>query len=161
MAASKSSSSSSGSYEVHIEGVDEVVARIGIVSSRLNTSVASALNAGAKIVETSAKSKVKVKTGRLKDSIHTIPASPENLEAQVVADTNYASYIEKGTAPHVIVATNAAVLHFQLDGDDAFAASVQHPGSAAAPFMEPALDENTEDIKASVMLALQMELLKL
>jgi very-short-patch-repair endonuclease len=95
--AAKSNSSSSGSYEVHIEGVDEVVARIGIVSERLNTSVASALNAGAKIVETSAKSKVKVKTGRLKDSIHTIPASPENLEAQVVASTGYACIFDCNT----------------------------------------------------------------
>jgi very-short-patch-repair endonuclease len=72
------------------------------------------------------------------------------------------SYVEKGTQPHVIVPVSGQVLHFTVQsGDEVFAQSVQSPGSQAYPFMEPALTEHTEDIKASILLALQMEMMKL
>ena len=157
------SSSSSGSLSMHVEDASlaRVLGRFKTMSDETNTSLAAAINTGAHIVESSAKSKVRVKTGRLKDSIHTIDATPEKLEAQVIADTDYATIIEKGSAPHTIVPSGAAVLHFQVGGDDIFATSVSHPGTAAYPFMAPALSEHTEDIKASIMLALQMELMKI
>lgn len=154
---------SSGGLSMHVEeaSLAKVLARFKTISAETNTSLAAALNTGAHIVESSAKSKVRVKTGRLKDSIHTVDATPEKLEAQVIADTDYANIIESGSAPHTIVPSGAAVLHFQVSGEDIFATSVEHPGTQPYPFMAPALSEHTEDIKASVMLALQMELMKL
>jgi HK97 gp10 family phage protein len=156
---------SSGGLSMHVEDASlaRVLARFKTMSAETNSSLAAALNTGAHIVESSAKSKVRVKTGRLKDSIHTVDATPEKLEAQVIADTSYAAAIEKGTVPHAIVATSGVALSFTWEayGEDVAFKSVQHPGSKAYPFMAPALSEHTEDIKASIMLALQMELMKL
>ena len=149
---------------MHVEpaSLAKVLGRFKTISAETNVSVAAALNTGAHIVEGAAKGKVRVKTGRLKGSIHVINATPEKLEAQVIADTDYAAAIELGTPPHVIVPVSGQVLHFTVQsGDDVFAMSVQHPGSQPYPFMEPALKEHEEDIKASVMLALQMELMKI
>jgi hypothetical protein len=155
---------STGSVKMHVEpaSLAKVLGRFKTISTETNVTLAKALNTGAHIVEGAAKTKVRVKTGRLKGSIHVINATPEHLVAQVIADTDYATIIEKGSAPHTIVPTNAAILHFVVQsGEDVFAQSVQHPGTAASPFMEPALTEHTEDIKASIMLALKMEMMKL
>ena len=68
--------------------------------------------------------------------------------------------IEKSAKPHVIVPVNGLALHFELDGDDVFATSVQHPGNPAFPFLEPALTEHQEDLVSSMGLAIQMALMK-
>jgi diaminopimelate epimerase len=143
-----------------VEGISAVVARFGEKISATNPMLVAAINAGLAIVETSAKIKVHVKSGQLKISIHTIPATPGNLEGRVYTSKSYGWYLEKGTKPHLIVPVKALALHFVADDGDVFTKQVQHPGSQAYPFMEPALEENVEDIKASVMLAIQMELMK-
>jgi HK97 gp10 family phage protein len=157
------STSPSGGLQMHVEpaSLAKLLSRFKTLEAETNASVASALNEGARIVETEAKKLVRVKTGRTKSAIHTINATPEKLEAKVIADTSYAGILEKGSPPHVIVPVNAMALHFVVDDEDVFTMEVQHPGTPAYPFMEPALQEHKEDIKASIMLALQMELMKL
>jgi hypothetical protein len=161
MATASKSSSGGMNFTVHVEGADAIIAKLGKISAESRMSLAAAMNIGAKLVETAAKEKVRVKTSRLKGSIHTVDATPESLSAKVVADTVYAAAIEGGAVPHVIVPVNATVLHFVMDDEDVFAQSVNHPGNPPFPFMKPSLDEHEEDVKASIMLALQMEFLKL
>lgn len=50
----------------------------------------------------------------------------------------YASFIDSGTAPHVIAARNAQALRFTMNGQVMFRRSVQHPGTSPRPFIEAA-----------------------
>jgi hypothetical protein len=48
----------------------------------------------------------------------------------------YASYVEDGTRPHVIVPKKARLLHWEEpQGDHHFARRVKHPGTRPLPFM--------------------------
>lgn len=154
---------SSGGVSMHMEpgSLNRFLGSLGQLDAETNTTLATVINTNAHKVEGFAKSLVKVKSGRLKGSIHVIDATPDHLEAKILADTDYAWDIEKGTQPHVRVPVNALALHFVIDGEDVFSMSVDHPGNPPMPFMEPALKEHDEDLKANIMLALKLEFEKL
>lgn len=61
-------------------------------------------------------------------------------EYDIVAARPYAIFVHEGTAPHLIVPVNAKVLRFEAGGGVVFAARVQHPGTAANPFLTRALE---------------------
>lgn len=52
-------------------------------------------------------------------------------------DCNYATDVEMGTSPHVILPRNKKALHWP-DADHPVA-RVNHPGTAPSPFLRPAL----------------------
>ena len=58
-----------------------------------------------------------------------------NLQARWWPKAEYAPYVEFGTAPHVIEVKNARVLANKQTGQF-FGKRVNHPGTAANPFME-------------------------
>ena len=159
--AAERTASGAVSMQVEPNSLNLFLGRLRQLDAETNTTLSTVINTAAHEVEGFAKSVVKVKTGRLEGSIHVIEETPDNLTAQIIADTDYAWDIEKGTTPHVIVPVNALALHFVIDGEDVFAMSVNHPGNPPMPFMEPALKEHEEDIKASIMLALKLEFEKL
>lgn len=88
-----------------------------------------------------ARSEAPVKTGKLRNSIVVRPgATTSRLGWSVVADTDYALAVEKGSRPHTIVPRRAAVLRFpSKSGGVVYAHSVNHPGTQPNPFMERAL----------------------
>ncbi|MGA3315240.1 MAG: hypothetical protein ABSC64_02235 [Candidatus Korobacteraceae bacterium] len=146
-----------------VEGTSEVVARFGAIGAGLKGDLATAINEGALLVETTAKVLVHKKTTNLENHIHTIPATATTLQARVMASTSYAWYVEKGAAPHIIVPNKAKVLAFTWEnqGDaDVVTMSVNHPGSPPFPYLEPALTGHADDIQASIMLSLQMAFLQ-
>jgi HK97 gp10 family phage protein len=55
----------------------------------------------------------------------------------------YVHLVEFGSAPHTIKSKNKRVLS---NGTEVFGKVVKHPGTAAKPFMRPALDENADAI---------------
>jgi hypothetical protein len=58
----------------------------------------------------------------------------------IVADTPYAKYVGKGTAPHPIVPKNKTILKFPAKGGTiVYTPQVQHPGTKANNFMQEAL----------------------
>lgn len=59
----------------------------------------------------------------------------------VIADTEYALFVHEGTRPHLIVARNAKVLRFDMNGNAVFAAKVKHPGTKAQPWLVRALEQ--------------------
>lgn len=108
-------------------------------------------------IERVAKEKCPVKTGRLRASI--TPAVHTLTEGYVGTNVEYAADVEYGTRPHTITAKTANALRFEKGGTPAkyvqtksgkfrrkagtpgqvvFAKSVQHPGTPAQPYLEPA-----------------------
>ena len=74
--------------------------------------------------------------GNLKGSItHTAGAE----SGRVGTNVDYAPHVEFGTRPHVIKVKNAKILS---DGVSFFGKEVNHPGTAAQPFLRPAADKN-------------------
>jgi hypothetical protein len=76
-----------------------------------------------------------------------------NLRASWYPKAAYASYVEFGTAPHVIKAVNAKVLANAKTGQF-FGPVVHHPGTKANPFLERIMFAAQPDITALFVQAL-------
>jgi len=113
-------------------------------------SVEAAVKAGAAVAKQGA---WKDRTGNLRDRIYgTVEQTgADGTEGEIWASQPYASYVENGTAAHVITAKNAKYLKWQSGGETHYAKSVNHPGSRSIPFMGPAY------IKAEAVLTARME----
>lgn len=90
-----------------------------------------------------------VKDGNLQNAIqHQVKVESSYVEAIIgiindgteaaQAATDYAEYVEFGTAPHEIRARKAKALFWE--GADHPVKSVNHPGTQPRPFMRPAAD---------------------
>lgn len=90
-------------------------------------------------VQTEARRRCPVDTGRLRSSIvHRVEADARSTSVEVGSNVNYAADVEYGTAPHVIVPRNKKALFWK--GAAHPVAKVNHPGTRAQPFMRPALE---------------------
>lgn len=86
--------------------------------------------------------------GRLRDSIG---APDMEIGAGRVAmtwstDVPYAPFVIEGTSPHPIYPKNVRALHW----DDVFALHVNHPGTAANPFPQRAIDHLLPEMTSSL-----------
>lgn len=94
---------------------------------------------------------------RLRDSVprgsgrQSGPATADTVTVEdsgndtVVSIGGAAVFLESGTREHTIEAVHAGVLHFTMGGQDAFAASVDHPAVEPRPFFTQALDATDAD----------------
>lgn len=123
-------------------------------------TIRDVVNRTALAIETDAKNKLKtdghIITSRLRSSIHaettngqkfsysdkdgisydgSLGEKLENLEAAAGTNVEYASAIEFGSGPHLILPKNKKVLKFEIDGKPVFAKSVKHPGFKGDSFM--------------------------
>ena len=85
-----------------------------------------------------------VRTGAYRDSIHVEQNGP--LDFSIVADASYAAFIEFGTAPHIIIPSQAKVLAFDVGGETVFAKYVMHPGTPAFMTIHTAKKDNMANI---------------
>ncbi|MEV8033896.1 hypothetical protein [Streptomyces sp. NPDC086182] len=75
------------------------------------------------------------RTGRLRDSLR---AEVHDKVLRVGSlDCNYATDVEMGTSPHVILPRNKKALYWP--GADHPVRKVNHPGTAPMPYLRPAL----------------------
>jgi hypothetical protein len=99
-------------------------------------------------------------TGNLGRTIRPGAITPSN--AKVEAGADYASYVEFGTRPHIIVPRYAKVLAWGgsrrqtgslRSGSEAtmFAMRVHHPGTRPIPFLAPAADQAVKEIGVQVI----------
>lgn len=119
----------------------------------------SALRAGASVIAAEARRNVPVDTQELKRSIRTSSNSKRGMvEANAVVGNRktkkgwYATFVEFGTAPHLIRAgKNKPVLSFRdRNGVWHRALEVNHTGAVAKPFMRPAFDTKGEEAVKAV-----------
>ena len=86
--------------------------------------------------------------GRLRDSIGApeIKAGGGRVSMTWTSDAPYAGFVIEGTAPHPIYPKNVRALHW----DDVFALHVNHPGTAANPFPQRAIDHLLPEMTSSL-----------
>jgi HK97 gp10 family phage protein len=119
----------------------------------------AALRAGASVIAAEARRNVPTDSQELKRSIRTSSNSKRGMvEANAVVGNRktkkgwYATFVEFGTAPHVIKAgKNKPVLSFRdRNGVWRRALEVNHSGAQAKPFMRPAHDTKGEEAVKTV-----------
>jgi hypothetical protein len=91
---------------------------------------------------------VPVKTGATRDSLDA-HVSGESLWATKIEFTGAGAsgYLEHGTQPHRISASNSSVLRwFSQGGEELFAPSVSHPGMQPNDFVQRAVNNSKQQV---------------
>jgi hypothetical protein len=121
------------SFSVTIPNLPKLQAALSQYPSIATPIVQSAISAaGAILGKYTTGATVPVKTGNL---VHNWTLQIAQLVARWFPNANYASFVEFGTAPHVIQAKSAKVLANTQTGE-IFGKIVHHPGTKANPFIE-------------------------
>ena len=92
---------------------------------------------GANLIADTYKTYVRRITGNLHSKVE-VTQNP----IRITSNAHYASYIEKGTRPHIIRPVNKQALRFRSGGKTVFAKQVHHPGTAAQYAMKRAYNDN-------------------
>lgn len=103
--------------------------------AQIDAAIADLLERLAVDVEADAKAGCPVKTGEL---VASIEHEVQGQVARIGTNLRYGLYVEVGTAPHTIRATNARVLANRETGE-VFGPVVHHPGTPAQPYLAPAV----------------------
>jgi hypothetical protein len=122
---------------IELDGHDNLKRMIRAMPEVTKQELTWGVNQAALLGEREAKSLVGVKTGHLRRSIISTPASSVGGSVSAMYGTNtlYAKHHEYGTRPHTITPRRGKVLRFQAGGRTVFARSVQHPGTAGRYYM--------------------------
>lgn len=131
------------SLHVQIKGLDIVNKRLGKAQSTVNDKLVAAVNMATGVVEGGAKGLCPVRTGALRESIHSLPARVEggDVVGTVYTNMEYAPYVEFGTGAR---------------GDYPYKTELNleykpgWPGQKAQPFLGKSLHLNEKNIKAIV-----------
>ena len=88
-----------------------------------------------------------VKSGETRRQTRVVPRGPLRLET--IVDTDYASYLRSGTAPHEIRPRTKKALAFfwEKAGANVVFTRVQHPGTDPNPWYNDALEQFPADVE--------------
>lgn len=92
------------------------------------------------------------RTGQLQQSVNWRPKG--NGGAEVYANADYASFVERGTEAHVIRPRDRQALRFPVGFGFAFARVINHPGSRPQPFLLVDLEHRKDALQEAGMLML-------
>jgi HK97 gp10 family phage protein len=128
--------------EFTLEGIDELIAKTGKLSSQIGPIARDVLNKAASNIEGKAKHLVPVDTGRLRASIATrLDSDSVPLWAEVGTNVLYARPVEYGSRPHyapIDALRPWASKHGMAAG--ALWHSIWMYGTKPHPFMKPAFE---------------------
>ena len=105
------------------------------IAAALEGKVATCVEKAVRDVEAQAKSRAAVDTGAMKSSI--AGKMTGRFSGEVAPHVEYAIFVEYGTRAHVITAKGGGLF---WPGAAHPVKSVNHPGTAAQPFMRPAAE---------------------
>lgn len=109
------------------------------VFGRMSDDVARAVDRTRIDVQNEARRRAPVDTGRLRSSIVSrAEGGGRSLGYAVGSNVSYAAAVEYGTSPHVIKPKYKQALYWP--GAAHPVAQVNHPGTAAQPFLRPAIE---------------------
>ena len=132
---------------VKLEGGDNIIKALEGKQGDLKAAIEAILMVGAEIIRQAAASRTKGKIAANMTK-EKLPGSPITVGIGPSKRQWYARFREFGTKAHSVKPRRAKALQVGLD---TFRASVRnHPGTAAQPFLRPALDENGGDAQAAM-----------
>ena len=140
--------------KINTSEIDKFAVELTELSEKNRDNVQKAIKKSAFNIESQAKknlaSNKSVVTGHLRRSIAT---KMGDLEATIhTSNVKYAVIVEKGSKPHVIRPKNKKALYWK--GAKRPVKLVNHPGSKAKPYLEPAFesekDKFIENLKEAI-----------
>ena len=140
--------------KINVDEIDKFAVELTELSEKSRDNVQKAIKKSAFNIEAKAKNNLKanrsVVTGHLRRSIAT---KMGDLEATVhTSNVKYAVIVEKGSRPHIIRPKNKKALYWK--GAKRPVKLVNHPGSKAKPYLEPAFesekDKFIENLKEAI-----------
>lgn len=138
--------------------VSELGAFFGVLARQMRAEVARAVweaaDAGAAEARNSAHFQDRSEDLRARTQARAISME----EAEIVADTPYAHFVEWGTSPHLIHARNKGTdgeerygaLRFEIGGEVLYRPYVFHPGTAADGFMARGRDRAEQVLRTGI-----------
>lgn len=130
--------------------LSQALKSIDVYDGKTRLKVEKALLGGTRRVASGARTRVAVRSGKLKRSIKT-SFSRVKLEGHVKAVQPYAPLVEFGTRPHKIPSKKKKL---RVNGK-LVAGDIQHPGSKARPFLIPAFEAEAPNITKDVLKAVE------
>ena len=147
---------------MQIIGDKNVNVKLSRLKSSTLKSIKFGLLQGGNVVRNAAIENIK-KNGTMKTRIMARSLEVKKLTGELavligspIDNPPYPSYIEFGTAPHVIQTTKYRSLGNKNVGF--FGKKVNHPGTQAKPFLRPALDENNRAILREIAAVIKLGL---
>lgn len=135
---------------VHIEGLEQAIAKL--TPARANGPIGRFLDRGAIYIQSQAREKAPVDTGRLRGSIGV--ESPSDRQRIIGANTDYAEYVETGTRPHFPPPSAlegwAARHGYGPGGGFLVARAIARSGTKAQPYMKPAAESGETFVKSLI-----------
>ena len=140
--------------KINTDEIDKFAVELIELSEKSRDNVQKAIKKSAFNIESQAKknlaSNKSVVTGHLRRSITT---KMGDLEATIhTSNVKYAIIVEKGSKPHIIRPKNKKALYWK--GAKRPVKLVNHPGSKAKPYLEPAFesekDKFIENLKEAI-----------
>lgn len=128
---------------IYIDGLNEFLADVKKAGLDAKPLISSALTNAATITQRNIRQEAPHKTGSLQRSVMTFMSYPT---ATVTEQEKYGRYVEEGTRPHVIQATNKKAL-FWKGALNPYKA-VRHPGTKANPFFERGVNRSVNEVQA-------------
>jgi len=127
---------------VHVKGLDELQRFLDKLPAKLEQNVMrGALRAGANVIKPVAAANIHSVSGETARSLKVRSgARGGRVTASVYTRHFVAPFLEWGTKPHTIKATNRKAL--AIGG--AYFESVEHPGARPHPFLRPAMDTQAQ-----------------
>lgn len=135
-------------FSLKIEGLEQLISDAKKVGGEMPSLLHKAMVNSTTLVQNKAREiqpgSFKNRTGTLRRSIQRRVESA--ARGVIFVGEKYGQYVEFGTRPHVILPKRGKVLRMKINGSDVFARRVNHPGSKAYPFMEPAYRDSAPKI---------------
>lgn len=134
---------------MEIQGIDVLTRRLDALGLDVRSELSSSGERGGLVIEAAAKSKVRVRSGNLRDHITTVVEQDgEDLVVKVGTKVFYGVYIEFGTGIYAEGGDGRQGGWWYIDEDGEWRFTM---GSHPYPFLRPAFDEN-QDRAAQVII---------
>jgi len=124
--------------------------KLGLKKKGFEQMIGETLDYGLNEANNIARREAPIKTGNLRRSITKRKPSILVGELHSNARSNGRTYwqdVQYGTAPHTITPKNGKFLVFEKDGKTIYARKVNHPGTAANPFVTRTLNKSIPKFK--------------
>lgn len=126
-------------FKVQVEGLDALIDAMTAAGANVHPLINKAVQASILHVQVLAREKAPHRTGTLQRSI--LPET-HDMYSELKVNEKYGLWIEEGTGPHDIYPKNKKALMWP--GAPHPMRVVHHPGTAAHPFFQPAIEESEE-----------------
>jgi len=131
------------------------IGKAQFLESYMTGSIYEAIQSAASRIQNELTNLTPAQTGKLRSTFRAVP-TPTGI--QLKWGTDYASYVDAGAPPHLILPQGAKALKFNVGGETVFSKRVSHPGQKPQNFATLIAQVAMEILKEEISRALTMNM---